>query len=78
MLGEIGGEIENCLLGEVEGKVVGVTVPAVVGKNVSLFGLHTFLSFFPFQSHNGCFLQGTFSVKSEQETKSFLLGEEEC
>ena len=83
MLGEdedwLPGEHEGLLLVEVEveGVVVGVRVPTLVREIVFSLRLQKFSFGFPFQSHNGCLLQGPFSVKSEQETKGFLLGEVE-
>ena len=60
-----------------EGVIVGVRETKLVGEIVFPFRLQKFLFDFPIQSHNGCFLQGPFSVKSEQETKGFLLTEVE-
>jgi len=59
----VGEDVTGCLLGKVEGVVVGGTG----------FGRHSFLV--PFQKHNGCCLQGRFDLNSEQTTD--LVGEVE-
>ena len=66
------GEEDGWLLGDVEGVFVGVRVPKLVGEIVFLFRLQKFLFGFPFHSQSGCFLQGHFSVKLEQEIKGFV------